>query len=119
MRRLPEMCPELCVVAALLAGCAAAPESNPGASAAAGAPPATEAAAPARPAAGPSFLSIVGTPFLIAFKIPVCAATIAVSAPLAGLSALTSNAETEGRDMRRQLAYGINENCGPPWVVAP
>ncbi|HZT51964.1 MAG TPA: hypothetical protein VFA22_08525 [Stellaceae bacterium] len=98
----------------LLAGCAAASQSSPADPPAAGTTP---AAAPV--ATGPSFLSIIGTPFLIAFKIPVCAATVAVAAPLAGLSEIPTTADTEGSDMRRQLEYGVNSNCGPPWVVSP
>lgn len=120
MKRLTRV--GLGLVAALLTGCAAAPESAPGTAGSAAATPATsppEASAATQPAAGPSFLSIVGTPFLIAFKIPLCIITIAVAAPLAGLSELPGTADTEGRDMRRQLEIGINQNCGPPFVVTP
>jgi len=82
-------------------------------------PPPPAAPAPAAPASGPSFLSIVGTPFLIVMKIPVCVITAAVAAPLAGLSELPSDGNTEGQDMRDQLQNGLARNCGPPWTVSP
>ena len=71
------------------------------------------------PNAGRVFLSIIGTPFLIAFKIPVCAATIAVSAPLAGVSEISGPAAPDGADLRQGLSEGLASNCGPPYAVSP
>jgi hypothetical protein len=65
--------------------------------------------------AGDTFISIVGTPFLIAFKIPVCAASIAIAAPIAGAAALTP----ESRETQRALGAGLASNCGPPYVLSP
>lgn len=65
--------------------------------------------------AGNTFISIVGTPFLIAFKIPFCAASVAIAAPLAGVAALTP----DGHDTQQALGAGLASNCGPPYVVNP
>jgi len=120
------------LVVALLAGCAAPanpPPAAPTPVTATPVPPPTAAAPPPPPPppaaavtaqrSGPSFLSIVGTPFLIIFKIPVCLVTAVVAAPLAGLSELPSTANTEGLDMRNQLENGLAQNCGPPWTISP
>lgn len=64
---------------------------------------------------GDTFISIVGTPFLIAFKIPVCIASVAIAAPLAGAAALTPGSG----ETRRTLGAGLAENCGPPYVLTP
>lgn len=62
----------------------------------------------------------VGTPFYIAFKIPVCVATVAIAAPLAGLAGLSDPPEyAAGNDPRPTLDYGIRRNCGPPYVLTP
>jgi hypothetical protein len=71
------------------------------------------------PNGGRVFLSVVGTPFLIAFKIPVCAATIAVAAPVAGVSAISGPDTPSGIDLRNNLGDGLGSNCGPPYVVSP
>jgi hypothetical protein len=65
--------------------------------------------------AGDTFISIVGTPFLIAFKIPVCVASVAIAAPLAGAAALTP----DSGETRQTLGAGLAENCGPPYVLTP
>ena len=65
--------------------------------------------------AGNTFISIVGTPLLVALKIPFCAASIAIAAPLAGAAALTP----DGRDTEQALGAGLASNCGPPYVVNP
>ena len=67
---------------------------------------ALSACQPAPSGSGDPFFSAIGTPFLIAFKIPVCAATIAIAAPLAGVSELSSPAGPDGHDARLQLAHG-------------
>ena len=73
---------------------------------------------PSTPNAGSTLLSIIGTPFYLAFKIPVCAVTLAVSAPTAGASELTGDF-ADGQDLRRDLGEGVADNCGPPYAVTP
>jgi hypothetical protein len=91
----------LCVaVLTALAGCAAAPAGDAG----------------SQPSGG-TFLSIVGTPFLIAFKIPFCVASVAIAAPLAGVAALSP--DEDSRRTQQALGAGLAQNCGPPYVVSP
>lgn len=68
-----------------------------------------------------SFTSVIGTPFLIAFKIPTCVVSIAIAAPLAGASQLAEPSPTvDPLSLRRDLDEGLVHNCGPPYyVVAP
>jgi hypothetical protein len=66
----------------------------------------------------PSIMSVVGTPFLIAFKIPVCIASVVIAAPIAGASALTPPAPDKIA-LRDDLERGTEANCGPPYVVTP
>jgi len=73
---------------------------------------------PPPPRYGGSFLSVIGTPFLIAFKIPVCLLTVVVAAPVAGLSEI-SGSNAEGAEMREGLRDGLARNCGPPYSVTP
>ncbi len=86
-----------------------------------GAGPATgnAASAPAAKRASPTAagwaVSIIGTPFALAFKTVVCGATLVVAAPVAGMLALGSDA-SEGY---QALGDGIAQNCGPPYVVSP
>lgn len=83
------------VLALALAGCASAPPSSPGRTA----------------------LSVIGTPFLIAFKIPVCVVSAALAAPLAGAAELAGT--SQAASLEQSLADGLERNCGPPYVVAP
>ena len=62
-------------------------------------------------------VSALGTPFLIAFKIPVCAATVALAAPLAGATGLAPTYDSHV--IRAELDAGLRQNCGPPYVLAP
>jgi hypothetical protein len=72
---------------------------------------------PARPV---SAVSVVGTPFLIAFKIPTCVTTLAIAGPAAALQQLAApNEDRLQPDIRPALDAGIDENCGPPYVVVP
>jgi hypothetical protein len=92
-----------------LAACASAP------------PPATDqAAAPpaAKYGATPAgwAVAIVGTPFALGFKTAVCAASLVIAAPFAGLFALVPDPYPDGLET---LGDGIANNCGPPWVVSP
>ncbi|HWE75568.1 MAG TPA: hypothetical protein VG328_20585 [Stellaceae bacterium] len=67
-----------------------------------------------------SIASAVGTPFLIALKVPVCIATVAVAGPAAALQQLAApNQDGLQPDIRPALDAGIYENCGPPYVVTP
>lgn len=85
-------------------------------------PPATgEVAAPASTRPSPSAagwaVSIVGTPFALAFKGAVCAASLVIAAPIAGLLVLDPDpSSAAGQEI---LGDGIANNCGPPWVVSP
>jgi hypothetical protein len=89
------------VVAAALGGCVVQQ---------AGAPP---------PDGGAQVLAAIGTPFLIIAKIPVCAITLVVAAPVGAVSSISDPASPLGHDVRQGLADGIASNCGPPYVVAP
>jgi hypothetical protein len=80
-------------------------------------PPREAGAPPGRSDAGNTLLAVVGTPFLIALKIPVCVVSVAVAAPLAGASAF--GGEGSARATRRVLGEGIEQNCGPPYVLSP
>jgi hypothetical protein len=75
------------------------------------------ASGPAAPDPRQTFVSVVGTPFLIAFKIPVCAASVALAAPLGGATGLAPTAEAW--EIRRDLDRGLTQNCGPPYVLSP
>jgi hypothetical protein len=73
-----------------------------------------------RPANGGEVtLSAVGTPFLIAFKVPVCLVTLVIAGPVAGVASLTDRSSPLGGEVRDGLSDGINQNCGPPYVVSP
>lgn len=86
----------------LLGACAASPN-----------PP--DAAGNSQPTPSSTVLSIIGTPLLLAFKIPICAATLAVVAPAAGMSETV----TDGSKARRVFADGVDTNCGPPYLLSP
>ena len=93
-----------------MASCASGPSNYT-----AGPAPATPPSPAAR--AGETVVSLVGTPFLLAFKIPVCAATVAIAGPLAAAFALTDG--SNARNAQRVLGEGIASNCGPPYVFTP
>jgi uncharacterized lipoprotein len=81
-----------------LAGCAGSPE-----------PPRQQA----------TFISVVGTPLLIALKIPTCVGSIVIAAPLAAASQLAESSAIDESALRRDLDDGLIHNCGPPYAVAP
>lgn len=91
------MDPDCCVFgAALLSACAN------------GSPPASPLA------------STVGTPFYVALKIPICAATIAMGGLAAGVQGLAPGSEDfREEDIRQDVDNGFRQNCGPPYVLAP
>lgn len=73
---------------------------------------------PPPPAQTASVVSVIGTPFLIAFKIPACVTTLAISGPAAALQQLAApNEDGLQPDIRPALDAGIDQNCGPPYVV--
>lgn len=73
------------------------------------------AGAPSAPGDGTATANAIGTPFLIAFKLPVCAATVVLAAPLAGVTGLTPT--VEAYQIRRDLDQGVAQNCGPPYAL--
>ena len=67
------------------------------------------------PPGTPTPASAVGTPFYIAFKIPVCAATVVLGGPWAGVTGLVD--DEQAREMRDDINRGLVQNCGPPYVL--
>ena len=61
-------------------------------------------------------VSIVGTPFALVFKTAVCAASLVIAAPIAGLLVLDPDPYSQGHEI---LGEGIASNCGPPYVLSP
>jgi len=93
-----------------------APRHGPPGKVAAGRPAAHAGWATRRDRRGIAFI----TPFLIAFKIPACVATVAISGPAAALQQLAAPTEDGLQpDIRPALDAGIVQNCGPPYAVAP
>ncbi len=88
------------LLAAALGACSSPPSAPEGA---------------ATPSASSVVLSVLGTPFLIAVKIPVCTATLLIAAPAAG----ASEAVASGAKAREVLADGVAQNCGPPYLLTP
>jgi hypothetical protein len=66
---------------------------------------------------GDAGLSVVGTPFYLVFKSVFCVASVAIAAPLAGIAALSESRFAP--EARRDLADGVSQNCGPPYVLSP
>jgi hypothetical protein len=67
---------------------------------------------------GDAALSVVGTPFLIAFRGVVCVASLAVAAPVAAVAAVVPDRQAD-HAARSSLGDGLATNCGPPWVISP
>ncbi len=65
---------------------------------------------------GDVVVAAVATPILLAIKIPVCATTVAIAAPVAGVGTLSPNRREW---VQRELADGVDQNCGPPYAVVP
>jgi hypothetical protein len=70
-----------------------------------------------RSGVGETIVSIVGTPLLIAPKIPACVVTVAASAPAAGAAGLGSY--EAGKQATEVLGEGVAQTCGPPYVLSP
>jgi hypothetical protein len=92
------------VLALALAGCASA--SPPG-----------QATVSPPPSPGRTALSIISTPFLIAFKIPVCIISAVMAGALVGAAQLGST--SDAASVEQALGEGLETNCGPPYVVDP
>jgi len=76
------------------------------------------ATSPGPPRGNGTFVDVIGTPLLIALKIPTCVASIVIAAPIAGASRLADPGDIfYGPDLRRDLDDGLIQNCGPPYVV--
>jgi hypothetical protein len=75
------------------------------------------AAQPSAPNGNERFVTTVGTPFFVALKAPFCIATVAIAAPLAGVSGFAPI--ERARQLRRDLDDGLTQNCGPPYVLTP
>jgi hypothetical protein len=81
-------------------------------------------ASPTEPVA-PVVTGTIATPFLIALKVPTCAMTLAVAGPIEALSELASPSPIAPGDydgafnaaIRDQVADGIRQNCGPPYLA--
>ena len=69
----------------------------------------TPAAIRASPTAAGWAVSIIGTPFALAFKTVVCGASIVIAAPVAGFLALGADPSGEGY---KALGDGIAQNAG-------
>ncbi len=66
-----------------------------------------------------SYVSAVATPLYVALKVPVCAATLVMAAPLGALQGLAAPGQQGSLqpDLRPSLDAGIVDNCGPPYVL--
>jgi hypothetical protein len=71
------------------------------------------------PTPGAVAVSAIGTPFLLAFKIPLCAASVALAGPIAGVTGLVPAGDARARDLGRDLSDGVAQNCGPPYALSP
>lgn len=78
---------------------------------------ATNGTYPDAPNSGGAAVSVVGTPFLLAFKIPVCAVTLAMGPPLAGLAEVANSSRIHPWDVQRGVDQAVAQNCGPPWIL--
>jgi hypothetical protein len=66
---------------------------------------------------GDAVVSAVGTPFYLIFKGVVCVASVALAAPVAGLTALSDSRYAP--EVQATLGDGLSQNCGPPYVLRP
>jgi len=66
---------------------------------------------------GDAVVSAVGTPFYLVFKSVVCVASVAIAAPVAGLTALSDSRYAP--EVQATLGDGVSQNCGPPYVLRP
>jgi len=99
------------LLAVSLTACAAAPAGPSPGDGSAGAPPATS------PSLGSLIVAVVGTPFYLVYKTVVCAATIVIAPPVAGLAAMTDREDKNV--IRQRIDEGTTQNCGGSWVLSP
>jgi hypothetical protein len=92
-------------LALILAGCTSAP------------PPGQTAASPP-PSPGRTAISIIGTPLLIALKIPVCVVSAAMAGALTGLAGALGGTSGSA-SLEQSLGDDVEKNCGPPYVLNP
>jgi hypothetical protein len=70
-------------------------------------------------------VGVIGTPFLVAFKIPLCAATVALAGPVTAVAQIASAPTSDNFSSSYDhaviggLEQSIEDNCGPPYVVTP
>ncbi len=89
---------------------------------AAGRAPSTSSNGAGTTSSGPSAsasgwaVAIIGTPFVLGFKTAVCAATVVVAGPIAGILALGPDPYNQGLEI---LGDGVAQNCGGSYVVSP
>jgi len=93
------------VLALILAGCVTAP-------------PPSQAGAPPPPPPGRTALSIIGTPILLAVKIPICVVSVAMAGTLTGVHAALGGT-TGPESLEQSLGEDVEKNCGSPWAVNP
>ena len=67
--------------------------------------------------AGAGAVSVLGTPFYVAFKAGVCAASAALAAPVAAVAGV--GAGPRAAETLDALGAGLALNCGPPYVLVP
>ena len=66
---------------------------------------------------GNAAVSVVGTPFYLAFKGATCAVSALIAAPVAGISAVSESRSAP--KIREDLGEGLRQNCGPPYALSP
>jgi hypothetical protein len=66
---------------------------------------------------GDAAVSVVGTPFYLAFKGVTCAMSAVIAAPVAGVTALSESRFAP--EIRESLGDGLTQNCGPPYALSP
>jgi len=62
-------------------------------------------------------VSVVGTPFYLAFKGVTCAVSALIAAPVAGISAVSESRSVP--KIQEGLGEGLRQNCGPPYALGP
>lgn len=64
-------------------------------------------------------LSVVETPFLIAFKVPVCLGTVLLAPPGAAVSAAIPFKDASKGTGVSLYTNSVSDACGPPYVATP
>lgn len=63
-------------------------------------------------------VAATASPLLAAAKLPLCALTILMAAPAAAASEVTPPTPNK-IELRANLEYAMEANCGPPYVATP